>query len=468
MIEETVSRSRLSDFVREYRGDPAGVTGALLLLLLLVGAALGPFLVPFPESGRRWHDITYWADSPQSAPPAWTNWFRRSKAAVSQVLAPVGGETQQSGGVTLVRRDFVYDERWDQPPQDLIVRFGGSGALAAALSLERPDGETVQLFSAQVTAGDGEPVRISLDNDCREAALTLIAAHGGGAAAAGSDTGQARAAEVLLARAEPGMGDRPRPLKGRYVLRLSTLLLAADSTVGDASLAVAGRVSGILGTDAAKRDLWSGLVAGTRWALLIGLLTALVSVSIGVLAGVASAWHRGWIEWAIQRVFEIVVNMPLLPLLIILSAVFRLNIWYFMGIMCLSFWTGPVKTVYSMALQIKEEAFIEASSALGAGSASIIFRHMVPLLLPYAFASMALYVPGAVVYEATVSLLGLGDAGIVSWGQILHDAFAGAAVLNRLWWWVVPPGLMIAVVGMTFAFVGFAMDKVLHPRLRTR
>jgi len=88
--------------------------------------------------------------------------------------------------------------------------------------------------------------------------------------------------------------------------------------------------------------------------------------------------------------------------------------------------------------------------------------------VPYSFASMALYVPGAVVYEATVSLLGLGDSTIVTWGQILHDALTGGAVLSGLWWWVVPPGLVIALVGMTFAFVGFAMDKILHPKLRTR
>jgi peptide/nickel transport system permease protein len=81
---------------------------------------------------------------------------------------------------------------------------------------------------------------------------------------------------------------------------------------------------------------------------------------------------------------------------------------------------------------------------------------------------MALYVPGAVVYEATVSLLGLGDATIVTWGQLLRDALSGGAVLNGLWWWVVPPGISIALMGMTFAFIGFAMDKILHPKLRTR
>ena len=93
---------------------------------------------------------------------------------------------------------------------------------------------------------------------------------------------------------------------------------------------------------------------------------------------------------------------------------------------------------------------------------------MLPILIPFSFANMALSVPGAILYEASVSLLGLGDATMVTWGQILHDALSGGAVLSGLWWWVVPPGLLIAILGMTFAFLGFAMDRILHPKLRTR
>lgn len=81
---------------------------------------------------------------------------------------------------------------------------------------------------------------------------------------------------------------------------------------------------------------------------------------------------------------------------------------------------------------------------------------------------MALSVPSAIVYESSVSLLGLGDATIVTWGQILHDAMQGSAILNGVWWWIIPPGLCIAILGMTFAFLGFAMDKILQPKLRTR
>uniref|UniRef100_UPI002FDB5A7B ABC transporter permease n=1 Tax=Mesotoga prima TaxID=1184387 RepID=UPI002FDB5A7B len=176
----------------------------------------------------------------------------------------------------------------------------------------------------------------------------------------------------------------------------------------------------------------------------------------------------GWKDSLMQRIFEIFISVPMLPVLIVMSAVFKPNIWVMIGIMCIFYWVGPVKTVRSMGLQIKEETYIEASRALGASNTRIIFKHMVPLLIPYAFASMALNVPGAIVVEATLSLLGLGDPNIVTWGQILQDAHNGGAMLSGMWWWVVPPGLAIAFMGMTFAFVGFAMDKILNPKLKTR
>jgi len=93
---------------------------------------------------------------------------------------------------------------------------------------------------------------------------------------------------------------------------------------------------------------------------------------------------------------------------------------------------------------------------------------MIPQLIPYAFANMALSVPGAIVAEASISLLGLGDASVVTWGQILHSAMKNSAILKGLWWWIIPPGLMIVLLGMTFTFLGFSMDKILNPKLKTR
>mgnify|MGYP000940280417 FL=1 len=260
----------------------------------------------------------------------------------------------------------------------------------------------------------------------------------------------------------------PEPLKGKYTIQAAILLQRPEDTISNVELVVPGRVFGLLGTDAFKRDLFSGVLAGIKWALLIGLLTAIVSVMVGVIYGVISAYLGGWKDSAMQRVFEVFNSIPLLPVLIVMSAVFKPSIWNLILIMCIFYWTGSVKTVRSMGLQIKEETFIEATRALGASNFRIIFKHIIPLIIPYSFASMALFIPGAIVYEASISLLGLGDATIVTWGQILRDAYTGGAVINGIWWWVIPPGLMIAIMGMSFAFIGFALDKILHPKLRTR
>jgi peptide/nickel transport system permease protein len=459
---------RVREFWTEFRKDRAGLVGVGLLVLFLFLLVFEPLLVPFPEGSSRWHDITYWADNPQSAAPAWTNWFRARKSAVQMTVRDFETATEESEGLRLVRRSFAYDYRYEQPPLDVIARFTATGDIPTTLTVHRPDGIEIELFADQFRAGDREGVRISVDRDSQGAVFAFLKDHEGEDVTGAIDIGALDPTTIIFAEAGPGMHADPKPLPGRYLFTLTTMLLGDDRAADDPRLIVSGKVSGLLGTDNSKRDLWTGIVAGVKWALMIGLLTAFVSVAVGVIAGIASAYYRGWIEVVINRVFEIIVNLPLLPVLIIIAAVFKLNIWYFMGIMCIYFWTGPVKTVYSMALQIKEETYIEASRAIGAGSRRIIFRHMVPLLVPYSFASMALYVPGAVVYEATVSLLGLGDSTIVTWGQILHDALSGGAVLSGLWWWVVPPGLLIALVGMTFAFVGFAMDKILHPKLRTR
>jgi peptide/nickel transport system permease protein len=462
-------QSALHGFWREYRKEASGVVGLVLLLAFVAAVAFEPRLITFAGTNAKWHDITYWDDNPASAPPEWTNLFAKEKSAVTVVLdRPVTEVEESEGGVRLVRNSFAYQYTWDLPPLDLILHFTATGDMPLAVTLTRPDGEEITLYQDQISVSEEVDQRISIDTNASQAALDFLLSYEPAEMMESVDRDQLHPTLVFFSKAREGMMKNPEPLKGTYTVTLLTMLITGDARAEKARLVVPGRVSGLLGTDNSKRDLWSGVIAGVKWALLIGLLTAFVSVAIGVVWGITSAYFGGWVNWIMQRIYEVFVNQPLLPLMIVLSAVFKPSLWFLIVIMSLFFWTGPVKTVYSMALQIREETYIEASRALGAGSRRLIFRHMVPILVPYSFASMALSVPGAVVYESTISLLGLGDASVVTWGQILHDSFTGGAVLNGLWWWVVPPGLMIALMGMTFSFIGFAMDKILHPRLRTR
>ena len=274
----------------------------------------------------------------------------------------------------------------------------------------------------------------------------------------------------LMSKAQKGIikGEAPL-LKGDYILKVSFLIRIPKGfmlpTFRFIEAKDLGDVYGLMGTDNMGRDLWSALVYGLQWALIIGITVSVFRTLIGVIYGVISGYMGGLFDVVMVRLAQIIYSLPVLPLLIILAYFFGQNIWNIIWILVAFGWVGMVFTVRSMSLQIRESLYIDAAKALGASSWRIIIRHVFPQILPYTFASMALHVPGAILAEAGLSFLGLGDPKIVTWGKILHDAQAGEAVINGAWWWVIPPGVGIALVGLTFVMIGYALDKILNPRL---
>jgi peptide/nickel transport system permease protein len=458
-------RRSASEFWREFRKVRSGVFGLIFLAIFICILIFEPVIVPYPEANEKWRDITYWQDLPSSAPPSWINLFTSKKRAVSESIEEYAFSEALAGAMRIQEYVFEYDYSASVAPSDVVFHASGVGKPTVVISIQRPDGLSIDLYRKQLEMSPTQDARVSIDRSAQAASMNFGKKY---SPSEGVQLQTIKTTDVIFSEAKQGIFRSPSPLAGIYKLKVTLLLQRAEENIENAFVTIAGRVHGILGTDNSKRDIWSGVIAGVKWAMLIGLLTALVSVSIGVIYGVISAYVGGWKDSLMQRIFEIFISVPMLPVLIVMSAVFKPNIWVMIGIMCIFYWVGPVKTVRSMGLQIKEETYIEASRALGASNTRIIFKHMVPLLIPYAFASMALNVPGAIVVEATISLLGLGDATIVTWGQILQAANSGGAMLSGMWWWVVPPGMAIAFMGMTFAFVGFAMDKILNPKLKTR
>ncbi len=456
---------RLREFWEEFRRERNGLVGLGILAAAVLAVAVEPLIIPFPEASSRWRDITYWQDNSKSAPPAWTNLFTSRKSAVAVVLEAPKVEER---GPEVRAYTFPYAYGYSRAPYDLLLRGEGSGNIPLTVTVRRPDGRAVEIIRYVLQDLSGQTFRLSFGNEGKSNALEFLRGFEKPDNSSQIATMSYGVAEILFSRAEPDFVQGPKPLEGDYEIEVVAGLTDPKAAIEHIEIVVVGRVSGILGTDSMKRDIFSGVVAGMKWALLIGLLTSVVSVLVGVFYGITAAYFGGRVDSVLMLIFDFFISLPVLPILIVFSAVYKPSIWTIILALILFFWVGPVKTVRSMALQIKEETYIEAAKALGAGHGRIIFRHMAPLLIPYSFASMALAVPGAIVYESSVSLLGLGDATIVSWGQILHDALGSGAVLSGLWWWVVPPGLLIAVMGMTFAFLGFAMDKILHPKLKTR
>jgi peptide/nickel transport system permease protein len=255
-------------------------------------------------------------------------------------------------------------------------------------------------------------------------------------------------------------------LKGQYIFRANLYGTSEKSSLVQSHLVLGGKVYGMMGTDELRRDLSIGILWGTPLALFIGITVSLGSVILGLVYGVYAGYKGKVTDETLMRFNDIIYAMPALPLLIILAVTIGNSIFLIVGFLVIFGWVGIAKVSRSMALQIKTLQYVEASKLMGQKDSKIILKHMLPQLLPYAFASIAISVPAAITTEAGLSFLGLGDPTFPTWGQILHDASTYSAAARGMWWWILPPGMMIAVTGLAFVFMGQAMDAIVNPRLR--
>ena len=231
-------------------------------------------------------------------------------------------------------------------------------------------------------------------------------------------------------------------------------------------LALGGTVFGIMGTDGLGRDLWQGLLYGFPVALLIAALTALLSTLIGASLGIFSGFAGGVTDSVVQRASDIVSNVPTLPLLIFIVSILGRHLWLIMLILVAFSWPGLAILVRSMVLQIRDGQLVEAARAMGASRSRIMGRHVFPQVAPFIVAQMIFFAPGAILSEASLSFLGLGDPSIPTWGQMLEAGFRTGALYVGYWWWVLPPGILIVVTALAFMLLALALEPIVDPRLR--
>ncbi len=262
--------------------------------------------------------------------------------------------------------------------------------------------------------------------------------------------------------------------RGEYALKVHVTFMPAtrdafcEINISEGELRVLGLVHGFLGTDNGGRDILSQLLYGVRISLIIGLTAALISTSIGISVGVVSGYIGGAVDEVAMRIVDILLCLPMLPLLLTLMFIYGKSPYYLIVIIALFYWLGLSRIVRSQTLSLREMPFVECAKAAGGGKFYIIFRHLIPNVLPVAFANMVLSVPGAIILEAALSFLGFGDPSTSTWGRMLNQAFNYGAFTKLAWWWIFPPGLAIVILCLAFVFVGHAIDEIANPRLRRR
>jgi peptide/nickel transport system permease protein len=223
-----------------------------------------------------------------------------------------------------------------------------------------------------------------------------------------------------------------------------------------------------LGTDSLGRDVLSQLLSSTRSEFILGITAALVTVAIGTTVGAVAAYFGGIADTAFMRLADLIVALPGISLLIVLSALFELNLFFLaitLGV--LGGFGGAAIILKSQALSVKVKPYIEAARVAGGGNFHIIFVHIVPNLLPLSLLYMMFTVTAAIFSEAVLSFLGLLDLRM-SWGIMIHTASTGGYLLGgtSYWWLIIPTGVSITLLCSAFYLVGRALDEVVNPRLR--
>jgi peptide/nickel transport system permease protein len=225
----------------------------------------------------------------------------------------------------------------------------------------------------------------------------------------------------------------------------------------------------VLGTNDIGQDIASELIYGARISLTIGFLAAAVAVSIGTAVGLAAGYFGGWTEAVAMRAVDLVLVIPFLPLMILLAAYLGPSFWNIIVVIGALVWARPARVIRAQVLSVKALDYVEAACALGCRHGRVILRHVLPAVLPLALAQFILAASNAILIEASLSFLGLGDPTAKSWGTVLYYAQVRNAFLSGAWvWWVIPPGLLITAATLGFAFTGFALEEVLNPKMRGR
>jgi peptide/nickel transport system permease protein len=436
-----------------------GLVGIGILGFLILVSVFTMIFIPV-ETYKQWNNPASWTAFPKSALPIWVNFFSEEKLPEHQILDNPQTVLQEGGSLFVTTQSFETDYHYDYFPNEFLFQYtiNYEGSPLLQLSVLRPDGVVLHLTSSSLPQSP-RPVtysdKVFSTNESIKKNLVLQSSK------FSYPIDEMTAKEIIFSKS-----DSSEVLKGKYVFFAKISSVDSKNAFSDSKLILGGSVFGLVGTDELRRDLSIGLLWGTPMALFIGVVVAVGSVVSGLVFGVYAGYKGGRTDESMMRLNDVVYALPALPFLIILSVTTSNSIFLLIGFLMIFGWVGIAKVSRSLALQIKTRQFVDAAKTMGQKDSKIIFRHIIPQIMPYALASIAISVPAAITTEAGLSFLGLGDPTFPTWGQILHDAKSHGAAARGLWWWIMPPGIMVAVTGLAFVFIGNSLEAIANPKLR--
>ncbi len=430
---------------------PSAVIGLVVVLLLVAVSIYTVIAIPYQTAINLWRgDQGTWYRNPQNAAPAWTNFFRARKLPLTldfnTATQPALKTVKPSTLGNSISISIPFDYNYDAFPSELTVFFTSKYANQlpfVSLSWKTPDGRTIRLKNLSISTS--QDYRITQDS-----ALQLRL--GGVPISQGL---------FSIPNSNP-----PQVLKGRYVLQIDGVTFQKSDTI-DAEFISYGQLYGLAGTDHLRRDLMVALLWGTPVALAFGLLAAVGTTFAQMFIAAVSTWFGGIVDTLIQRITEVNLVLPFLPILIMIGTFYSRSIWVILtSVIVLSIFGAGIKTFRAVFMQTKEAPYIEAARAYGAGNMRVIFKYLIPRIIPLLIPQFVVLIPSFVFLEASLAVLGLGDPTLPTWGKIIDDAYTNGALFQGWYYWVLEPSALLMITGLAFSMLGFAFDRIFNPRLR--
>lgn len=442
----------LKNSFRELLHYPSAVAGLIIISILLLVSVYALVTIPYSEAVRLWRggeDV--WYQNPKYAPPVWVNFFRREKEPVSFAVSTKDGTmpktvTPGAQDTSKIDMSYSFDFAADGFPQEMILYLYGTYENKfpfVSITWITPDGR--EILIANMAVEHKTTYRFSQDPKLQKKLKTE---------------------DVMGALYADPESDPPVPLKGTYQLKIAGVTFEKDSDI-DVEFIVHGKLFGLAGTDKYRRDLMLPLLWGTPIALMFGLLAALGTAVLTMIIAAVGVWYDGWVDNLIQRITEINLVLPFLAILIMVGTFYSRSIWVMLGVtILLSIFGAQIKTYRAVFLQSKESTYIEAARAYGASNVRLIFVYLIPRMIPLLIPTLVAAVPAYVFLEASLAVLGLGDPVLPTWGKVIENAFSDGALYRGLYYWVLEPAALLMLTGLGFALLGFALDRILNPKLR--
>lgn len=452
---------------REIFRSPGAIAGLSIITLLVVASIAVVVFLPYQTIGRQWEEtaLTMYPTRAKLALPAWVNWFRKNDLPATILLDSRQGDTgkqftQTSEATSEIRLEYTFDYPYQDFPSDISLYVWANYAEKApflALTWITPDGREIRLKNVsgarEMTYAFSEAVpyrrEILANANWKEWFVT---------------SGNYPTPPYYLLLADPN-SNLPKTLPGTYTLRVTGTFFEPGGDL-DAQLVVFGRVEGWAGTDNLRRDLGVPLLWGLPIALAVGGIGAIVTTLLSLVIAAAGAWFGGWVDAFIQRAIEANLILPVLAIGVLFNAYYGFNLWVILGLMVmLNVLGSPTKAFRAAFLQVKNSEYIEAARAYGATNWRIIRKYLIPRILPVVIPQIVILIPNFFFLEATLSIFNISDPRYPTWGRVIYSGLRyGAAYGSRFW--VLEPIALMLLTGLAFVLLGFALNRILNPRLR--